>query len=82
MTKRQHLLCLVEAYRRQYGTGPDVSWLTAQAHRLGLYGHPDMARRASYRLRSQGFLAPPPGRGGAAVTGLELTASGQREIAP
>jgi hypothetical protein len=67
MTKRQHLLCLVESHRRIYGRGPLMSSLTHLAAARSLYESPGVMAAAVYRMRRAGLLGPPPGRGGAAV---------------
>jgi hypothetical protein len=80
VTKRQHLLCLVEAHRRVHGRGPLMSSLTRLAVARSLYESPGVMAAAVYRMRRAGLLGPPPGRGGTAVGELELTAAGQKEI--
>jgi hypothetical protein len=80
VTKRQHLLCLVEAHRRVHGRGPHLASLMRLALARSLYDRPGIVTAAVHRMRRAGLLGPPPGRGGAAVGELELTAAGQKEI--
>jgi hypothetical protein len=81
VTKRQHLLCLVEAHRRVHGRGPLMSSLTHLAVARSLYDRPGIVAAAVYRMRRAGLLGPPPGRGGTAVGELVVTEDGMGEIA-